>query len=192
MTFYEKYQILCRNVGKSTSAVANAIGLNNSSVTCWKRGSKPKAETIRKLSEYFGVAVDYLMGLTDDPHAPPFKDEPFHVKAERLKASRNPILNFDEHYRVSEVSVADGGKIIVTYESKDSGLNLLEFQKLLALIAAMGEKYNLTVNEIFELVSLTNKTMANVVQYLHATEGNRPCGESPAVPPVTDKKKEGV
>ena len=64
MTFYEKYQILCREAGKSTSFVANAIGLNNSSVTCWKRGSQPKAETIKKLSEYFGVSVDYLIGLT--------------------------------------------------------------------------------------------------------------------------------
>ena len=69
VTFYEKYLSLCRNVGKSPSAVANAIGLNNSSVTYWKRGSLPKAGTVVKLADYFGVPADYLIDEDmDDPY----------------------------------------------------------------------------------------------------------------------------
>ena len=61
MGFYENFTRLCRKVGKAPSVVAQEIGLNNSSVTYWKRGSMPKGETLRKLSEYFGVSVDALL-----------------------------------------------------------------------------------------------------------------------------------
>ncbi|MBQ9346114.1 MAG: helix-turn-helix transcriptional regulator [Oscillibacter sp.] len=191
MTFYEKYRILCRDAGKSTSAVANAIGLNNSSVTCWKRGSQPKAETIRKLSEYFGVSVDYLIGLTDDPHKPPFKDEPFHVKA-----ARNPILDFNENYRISEISVGGTGKIVVTYELGDDGssggVNVIEFQKLLNLIAKMTKKYNITVDELFGMVKLTDKTMSYAVRYLQITQetSDGTGGEKKTVIPDTDGEED--
>ena len=189
MTFYEKYQILCREAGNSTSFVANAIGLNNSSVTCWKRGSQPKAETIKKLSEYFGVSVDYLIGLTDDPHKPPYKDEPFHVKA-----ARNPILDFNENYRISEVSVGGTGKIVVTYElgddSNSGGINVIEFQKLLNLIAKMTKKYNITVDELFGMVKLTDKTMSYAVRYLQVTKGKsqEAGGEKKSSSPDTDEE----
>ena len=83
MTFYEKYLSLCRKAGKSPSAVANAIGLNNSSVTYWKRGSLPKAGTVVKLADYLGVPADYLIDEDmDDPY--PFKNETFLESMKRL------------------------------------------------------------------------------------------------------------
>ena len=61
MGFYENFTRLCRKAVKAPSVVAQEIGLNNSSVTYWKRGSIPKSETLRRLSEYFGVSVDALL-----------------------------------------------------------------------------------------------------------------------------------
>ena len=184
MSFYEKYQILCRNVGKSTSAVANAIGLNNSSVTCWKRGSKPKAETIKKLSEYFGVAVDYLMGLTDDPrpahptgepHTDSPGDElpPSEEKTAPKTLDRNLLLYFGDFFRVRQISVGEGDRIVVTYDFMNRGLNVVEFHKLLNVLLKMSEQYDFTVNDIFEIVRLTDKTVSNAARYLKVVQGDK-------------------
>lgn len=59
--FYEQFAGLCKEKNISPSIVAETIGLNRSSVTFWKRGSTPKGETLRKLANYFGVSVDYLL-----------------------------------------------------------------------------------------------------------------------------------
>ncbi len=61
--FYDRFIELCKESGKSPSAVAKELGLNNSSSTAWKRGSTPKSETLQKLANYFGVSVDYLLGV---------------------------------------------------------------------------------------------------------------------------------
>lgn len=61
--FYDNFLELCRERGKSPAAVTREIGLNNSSSTAWKRGATPKGETLQKLANYFGVSVDYLLGM---------------------------------------------------------------------------------------------------------------------------------
>ena len=187
MTFYEKYQILCRNVGKSTSAVANAIGLNNSSVTCWKRGSKPKAETIKKLSEYFGVSVDYLIGLTDDPHPTRSVDKDLTASSESQPHTpssgddtthrvldRNLLLYFGDYFRIREIKVGEGDKIVVTYDFKDKGLNIVEFHKLLNILLRMAERYDFKVNDLFQIIRLTDRTMSDAVRYLKVVQGDAP------------------
>lgn len=67
--FYERFMALCKERGKSAAAVVRDMGLNNSAPTTWKRGSIPKGDTLQRLADYFGVSVDYLMGLTKDPGA---------------------------------------------------------------------------------------------------------------------------
>ena len=64
--FYDRFIYLCKKRGVSPSAVMVAIGLNKSNATFWKKGSMPKAETVQKLADYFGVSVDYLLGNTDN------------------------------------------------------------------------------------------------------------------------------
>ena len=59
--FYDRFTDLCKSHGKSPAAVAKEIGLSNSSTTTWKQGSTPKGDTLRKLANYFGVSVDYLL-----------------------------------------------------------------------------------------------------------------------------------
>lgn len=61
--FYDNFLELCREKGKSPAAVTREIGLNNSSSTAWKHGATPKGETLQKLANYFGVSVDYLLGM---------------------------------------------------------------------------------------------------------------------------------
>lgn len=63
MDFYKNFVDLCKQRGVSPSAVAKEIGLNNSSVTYWKKGSEPKTSTIEKLADYFNVSPTYFLGL---------------------------------------------------------------------------------------------------------------------------------
>ena len=197
MDFYEKYLYLCQETGRSPSYVANAIGLNNSSVTGWKHGSQPKAETVKRLSEYFGVSVDYLIGLTNDPYAPPRADETRESANEANptsgKRDRNLVIRFGDYYHISEIRAGTGDKIIVTYDFRDKGLNMVEFNKLLNIIVRMAERYDITVNDIFEIVKLTDKTMSNVVRYLKIVRGDNPVTDKmpDIVPSETEADKEG-
>lgn len=81
MTFYEKVNALCLERGTSITAVATALGYSQSAPTTWKNSKGlPRANTIKKLSEYFGVPVSYFTdgsttihdnhGVIGNTHAP--------------------------------------------------------------------------------------------------------------------------
>lgn len=66
--FYDRFELLCKEKGVSPTSVARENGITQQSVSLWKkRGSTPKAETIQKLADYFGVPVDYLLGINQLP-----------------------------------------------------------------------------------------------------------------------------
>ena len=73
--FYDKYIELCNSVNQSPSFVAEAIGLKKSTVTRWKKGSIPTDATLRKISSYFNVSVDFLLGNTDKKRKAPIKKD---------------------------------------------------------------------------------------------------------------------
>ncbi|MFG6373249.1 MAG: helix-turn-helix domain-containing protein [Oscillospiraceae bacterium] len=54
---------------QSQQALANALGVAQSTVANWECGRRePNYETTKRLAELFQVTVDYLMGRGDDPH----------------------------------------------------------------------------------------------------------------------------
>lgn len=55
---------LCEKNSTKPYIVAKEIGVSNSVCTKWKNGSIPNGETLLKLSNYFGVSIDYLLGNT--------------------------------------------------------------------------------------------------------------------------------
>ena len=81
MTFYDKVNELCREHGISITALALALGFSKGTPTNWKTMTKPpRAENVKKISEYFGVPVSYFTdgsatihdnhGVIGDTHAP--------------------------------------------------------------------------------------------------------------------------
>lgn len=60
--FYKTLLKLCAAKDKTPSGVASAIGLSNAAASGWKSGKTPSDTTFAKLSEYFGVSVEYLKG----------------------------------------------------------------------------------------------------------------------------------
>ena len=67
MAFYDMFERLCSERGITPTQVARDTGLTQQTVSHWKtRGSVPKARTIQKLADYFGVSVYKLLDERDE------------------------------------------------------------------------------------------------------------------------------
>ena len=63
--FYDTFRRLCEEKGVSCNKAALEIGLSNSTPTKWKKtGAIPDSSTLSRVSRYFGVTNDYLLGFT--------------------------------------------------------------------------------------------------------------------------------
>ena len=60
--FYQIFLKLCAQKNVKPNHVTKAIGMSNATATDWKNGRIPRDVTLQKLSNYFGVTVDYLLG----------------------------------------------------------------------------------------------------------------------------------
>ena len=59
---YKVFQELCQRNGIRPADVSRATGIATSTFTSWKQGVyEPKPEKLRKIAEYFGVSVEYMM-----------------------------------------------------------------------------------------------------------------------------------
>ena len=59
---YEKYVTLRDKKGVTDYRVADDTGITKSTFTDWKTGrSKPKADKLKILADYFGVPIDYFL-----------------------------------------------------------------------------------------------------------------------------------
>lgn len=70
MNFFDRYTLLCKAEGKSPTGVALELGLARSSVTRWKNGTNPEADSLVALANRFNVSTDYLLGNTDIKNPP--------------------------------------------------------------------------------------------------------------------------
>lgn len=61
---YEIFEELLKTKGVSAYKVSQEAKVPQSTLSDWKRGrSVPKLDKLQKIADYFGVSVDYLMGL---------------------------------------------------------------------------------------------------------------------------------
>jgi transcriptional regulator with XRE-family HTH domain len=65
--FWENFVTLCNKKGKSPNGACAELGFSANTATKWKQGSVPRDTTLRKIADYFGVSVSYLIGAIDDP-----------------------------------------------------------------------------------------------------------------------------
>jgi transcriptional regulator with XRE-family HTH domain len=81
--FLEKFLNLCAKKGLSPNAVAKELGIASGTISEWKKGRSPKNSTLKKLSDYFGVSVDYLLGKEEQTkqNTP---DEPKLTEGEKM------------------------------------------------------------------------------------------------------------
>jgi transcriptional regulator with XRE-family HTH domain len=102
--FWNTLVELCNNKGVSPNFVAKELGITSGTVTSWKKGGIPRDTTLRKIADYFGVSVAYLLDVVDDPdpkalHDPDKKDPHLRYKLmETLGELTEEELSQVEHY----------------------------------------------------------------------------------------------
>lgn len=59
---YDIFEQLLQERGITAYKVSKETGITQSTLSDWKRGrSTPKTDNMKKIADYFGVTVDYLM-----------------------------------------------------------------------------------------------------------------------------------
>lgn len=65
MTFYERFETLCKDKGlrPQSDEIIEMTGVSSPAISGWKKGSSPKADALVRIATYFEVSVDYLLGI---------------------------------------------------------------------------------------------------------------------------------
>ena len=94
MTFYEKYLNQCKTKNISPSAAAVAAGFTRTSVTRWKKGSKPTDANVLLLAEYFGCSINDLKDDVETKKETPTRigERDDEIPPELMKLARKSVL----------------------------------------------------------------------------------------------------
>lgn len=65
--FYDNLKELCERKQITIGYMAKQLGFSNATATYWKRGAIPKADTVKKIADYFNVTADELLNDLPDP-----------------------------------------------------------------------------------------------------------------------------
>lgn len=72
--FYDKYQKLCHQIGKSPFAVARDLGISSRTQGNWKSGSEPRYGTLKRIADYFNVDVSYFYDVVESKDDKPVEN----------------------------------------------------------------------------------------------------------------------
>lgn len=61
MDFFTRLSNLCEEQGTTITALCKTLKISTSKRTAWSKGSMPSADVLIKLSNHFGVSIDYLL-----------------------------------------------------------------------------------------------------------------------------------
>ena len=94
--FFERYSELCAKAGTTPNGAAKIIGISSASITDWKKGAMPRSNAIEKISTYFGVTTDYLLGYEGIKEKPPAEAGDIRKQAEEIIArmDQDQLLEF--------------------------------------------------------------------------------------------------
>ena len=72
----DKLKELRRIAGKTQTAVANDLGISQQAYGHYEVGRRtPDADMLRRLADYFGVSVDYLLGREEEQQKTPVPED---------------------------------------------------------------------------------------------------------------------
>ena len=93
MTFGEKLYQLRTERGMSQETLARSLGVSRQAISRWELGSTlPDAPNLLKLSDLFGVAIDYLLRdeYTEKQQSPSISCSRVRLTAKRSLSSASP------------------------------------------------------------------------------------------------------
>ena len=88
-------RILRKEKGLSMKALGDCIGVAESTISQYETGKRqPDLETLSKLSDFFGVTTDYLIGRKEEPPQQ-------NARAEKFKEIFNRLSEEDQDFAIS-------------------------------------------------------------------------------------------
>lgn len=102
----DRLRLLRERMGLSQTAAAKKMGIVRTTYSNYEAGNRePDVDTIKKMSDFFGVSTDYLLGNNDES---------------QIKESRAGYLSDDQVLEAAE---------IFSHLSKEERANLLDFMR---------------------------------------------------------------
>ena len=89
MTLVKKIKSLCDERKITFAELERQIGISNGQIRRWDTSS-PKIETVKKIADYFGTSVDYLLGRTEKKYWELNEKDEKDI-AKRLEAIKNDL-----------------------------------------------------------------------------------------------------
>lgn len=130
---YKIFEALLAERGVTAYQVAKATGISTGSLSDWKNGrSSPKVEKLKKIADYFGVSVDYLLGNEEKPAV---KSDALKNASKLFQRIGNPLEN--GIVEISNITVKDNGKnkkISFEFSIDETGLSAEELDAIAALL----------------------------------------------------------
>ena len=96
MQFLQTFKDLCKAKGVSQKQALEDMRLNRNAAQPWAKGV-PSSDTLKKISEYFGVSVDSLLGSDQEPEQKnPAIENDNGMSAAKLNLIQRVMLLSDE------------------------------------------------------------------------------------------------
>ena len=113
--FKETLRQLRKEQKVTQTELASYLGFYHSAVVKWENGERePSFETLIKIAQYFGVSVDYLLGITDGAYtAEDYANGVKDTKKISVTADQEDI--FDKTNEVLEVLSEKGKNLIIEF-----------------------------------------------------------------------------
>lgn len=98
---YEIFELLCQQKGVTVAEVSRSTGISQSTLSNWKkRRNNISAENAKKLADYFGVTVGFLMGVQENEQSKEYyKDAKSAMIAQQM--FEDPQLHALHHVKMN-------------------------------------------------------------------------------------------
>ena len=118
--FYDLFYELCLKKGVTPSKACLDMGLSRSLAAKWKNTkATPSADVMSKISDYFGVSADYLLGKEEQKEKPLINgDEELTEYLEELRTRPEMKMLFKLTKGATKADVEKAVKIIETMLEK--------------------------------------------------------------------------
>ena len=119
MTLFERIEELRNSRGISQGKLEKELGFSNGSISKWKN-STPNPERLKKLADYFGVSVEYIMtGEDSNPEAPYYLNDDAREMAQFMFENPEYKVLFDASRKVSKDDINVVKTLLDKFRSED-------------------------------------------------------------------------
>lgn len=112
--------------GITQAELANVLGITQQAVARWERNkSEPDADTLKRLSKFFKVSIDYLLD-NEDNHSPTFNDDEVKLVYDYRNLNgdgRRLLFGIIDSLRLTHAKKESGSRAIV--QSNSGGHNFI-------------------------------------------------------------------